>query len=946
MKQKTVITILVFCFLTMLNQFVFAQFSDQDHMPQKLSADEYHGFVIFKFQDGLTVRLKNQQLEGIDSYSLDQIDKIIGSFQIERLFNAKSESEYAEQQKNLQKTTGRNLTDMNLFFCLSVSGSEEAWEIVTQLYKISAIDIAYMESKPINAADPTTPDYESMQGYLFSTASNGIDASYAWTIPGGTGADVSIIDLENGWNLNHEDLPLGISLLYGTNSTDNDHGTSVAGVLVAIDDGNGVTGIVPDATFNVVSWHSNSAATAIDQAANNLTAGDLMILEGHIVGPSGTGPCISTDQDGCVPMEWNPAIFTAIQTATASGIIVIEAAGNGGNDLDDTTIYGTTFDRTVQDSGAIFVGAGDSITRAPLSFTNFGTRLDLQGWGENVTTTGYGTWADFGTNRDYTATFSGTSSASPIVAGAFAALQGIYKNASGGSPAASTHLRDILISTGIPQTNINLIGPLPDLASAIPQLLLDFDADSDGLTDYEEGLLGTDPNNPDTDGDGLSDGDEVNTYGTNPLDTDTDGDGLDDNVELDYGLDPTDGSDATADNDGDGLTNIEEINTYGTDLDDSDSDDDTLSDGFEVLTFGSDPNDVDTDNDGLTDDKEYLVGSNPNDTDSDDDGLNDFDEVYVHQTDPTDADSDDDGLNDGTEVGLGTDPHDSDSDNDGLNDGEEVNTYHTNPLDTDSDADGLDDFEEINDYETDPNDSDSDDEGLLDGEEVNTYHTDPLDADTDDDEWSDYEEVNASFTKDPLKFDNLVQITSTHDFDGDGKADMLAYYPDGGFTVISSNGTAFETPTSWITDLGNAVSVPLTGDFDGNGKDDVAVLNKTTGEVQVGLSTGTQFSNSGTWLSTFTANSIKQLTGDFDGNGKADIAVMDELGNWTVALSSGSSFSNNGSWLTTSFNDADNIYSGDFDQDGADDLLGFYAEAGEIKVALSHATSFATPSLW
>ena len=44
------------------------------------------------------------------------------------------------------------------------------------------------------------------------------------------------------------------------------------------------------------------------------------------------------------------------------------------------------------------------------------------------------------------------------------------------------------------------------------------DTDGDGLTDLEEGLIGTDPNNPDTDGDGIEDGDEVNVYGTDPLD--------------------------------------------------------------------------------------------------------------------------------------------------------------------------------------------------------------------------------------------------------------------------------------------------------------------------------------------------------------------------------------------------------------------------------------------
>ena len=53
------------------------------------------------------------------------------------------------------------------------------------------------------------------------------------------------------------------------------------------------------------------------------------------------------------------------------------------------------------------------------------------------------------------------------------------------------------------------------------------DIDSDGLTNDEEQKYGTDPKNPDTDNDGLKDGDEVLKYGSSPvdIDIDTDNDG-------------------------------------------------------------------------------------------------------------------------------------------------------------------------------------------------------------------------------------------------------------------------------------------------------------------------------------------------------------------------------------------------------------------------------------
>jgi len=69
------------------------------------------------------------------------------------------------------------------------------------------------------------------------------------------------------------------------------------------------------------------------------------------------------------------------------------------------------------------------------------------------------------------------------------------------------------------------------------------DDDEDGLTNGEESDLGTEPLNPDTDGDGLDDGAEVNTYTTNPLLEDTDGDGFTDGEEVNFGTDPLDPED-------------------------------------------------------------------------------------------------------------------------------------------------------------------------------------------------------------------------------------------------------------------------------------------------------------------------------------------------------------------------------------------------------------------
>ena len=81
------------------------------------------------------------------------------------------------------------------------------------------------------------------------------------------------------------------------------------------------------------------------------------------------------------------------------------------------------------------------------------------------------------------------------------------------------------------------------------------DDDNDGLTGEREVVIGSDPFNPDTDGDGLLDGEEINVYGTNPLLQDTDNDGLLDRAEVEqHNTDPT-----LADTDLDGVSDGEEI---------------------------------------------------------------------------------------------------------------------------------------------------------------------------------------------------------------------------------------------------------------------------------------------------------------------------------------------------------------------------------------------------
>jgi subtilisin family serine protease len=321
------------------------------------------------------------------------------------------------------------------------------------------------ESCPIN-----TPSFESYQGYL-GPAPHGIDAPAAWR-RGYRGAGVWFADIEGGWNAAHEDLPGDrITHVAGEQIRDPSwraHGTAVLGEVVGRDNGKGVVGIAPDvARVFTSSIGDLSVAGAIDAAARRLRPGDVLLIELQGGGPRGR----------YLPVEFWDDVFDAIKAATGRGVVVIEAAGNGAEDLDHRA-YHRKFDRSRRDSGAIMVGAGGPpregfADRARLDFSNYGGRVDVQGWGRKVATLDYGDLQacdDLERERHYTGEFSGTSSASPIVAGAAVLLEGIARER--GAVLAPAALRDLLQRTGTPQTGNTreAIGPRPDLERALRML--------------------------------------------------------------------------------------------------------------------------------------------------------------------------------------------------------------------------------------------------------------------------------------------------------------------------------------------------------------------------------------------------------------------------------------------------------------------------------------------
>ncbi len=256
---------------------------------------------------------------------------------------------------------------------------------------------------------------------------------------------------------------------------------------------------------------------------------------------------------------------------------------------------------------------------------------------------------------------------------------------------------------GIPDSYESANGLNPD---DITDGGVDNDAEGgpDGLSNLQEFMAGTNPQDADSDDDGLLDGQEVNGTlnpyregqlageaplgapgaSTNPLDDDSDDDGIPDNEEVIAGEDTFISNPNLGDTDGDGLPDafetanlLDPTDATGDNGADGQRDGDSLS-NLEEFNLGTDPNLSDTDDDGYNDDvetdtgffeSENATGTDPLNPDSDGDGAIDGIENPdsgvlggpIHASDPTLTDTDNDSFGDNFEILLGSDPADENS---------------------------------------------------------------------------------------------------------------------------------------------------------------------------------------------------------------------------------------------------------------------------------------------
>lgn len=654
--------------------------------------------------------------------------------------------------------------------------------------------------------DPKFPDQWHLQntGQTSGVSGEDVNITGAWNAYKGTGIVIGIVD--DGLDWSHPDLDdyYESTLDYDYCQDDGDpspasnkaHGTASAGVAAGVGDNNlGVSGSAPMAGLAGLKLIACSTTDIRESSALGHERQDIDIYS-NSWGPSDDGETLQ----GPGPLMMAAMENDALLGRGGLGNIITWAAGNGLDDNDNSNYDGYANLRYTIAVTAVTHYGVQSYYAEPGA--NILVASPSNGDGEGITTTdnqGSGGY----TANDYTDTFGGTSSATPLVSGVIALMLEANANLTW------RDVQHILVhtsrqndaSTSVTSWATNGAGHdvshkygfgVVDAGAAVT--LSETWTNVNDETSATTGTLSCSQCNiPDNNANLVT----VNTMVSEPIRAENVDVIVDithqSRGDLEVVLTSPSGTQSVLSekhNDGGADYNnwrFSTVHNWDEDcrgewtltVEDKKSGNVGTLDSWELVLYGTEL-DIDSDGDNLTNFNESNVyGTDPNDYDSDDDTIGDGDEVLVYGTNPLLDDTDGDGLSDGVEIFVnGTDPLMADTDGDLLNDGAEVLIHGTDPLvaDPNLDADGYYWFDDCND--TNPmvypgaaellngiddncdgqwdegfNITDTDNDGLSDFAEYHIFGTSVTIADTDGDLLIDGLEI-LTYSSDPLVRDN------------------------------------------------------------------------------------------------------------------------------------------------------------------------------------------------
>ena len=476
-------------------------------LKEMIHGESYAGELVVHFKESLKVRLsQDTQLysaAGLDG-ELAPVQGVLDlhpTAELKRVARAPAEEVDAARAR-LERLSGKKLADFNSIYHLKADDPEEAFSLLQELKGTPGVEKVYPRLQAYPSSLDTTPSLVEHQTYLLDEAVyGGLNAQAAWDA-GVKGEGVYVVDNELGVNFDHEDLGLVADHFYNGGNYINQpycapgippalpncdswitHGTAVAGIMVAQDNGHGVTGFAPDAYFLHATMDSGTSGMlriSTDGIDDPLTHGDddiepgtIWVIEVQLPGKYTVGGCggqTVNDQYGCVPTELWPEDFAAIQQATAYGVTVVSASGNGQMDFDNEDLYTGQYDfahnLAHEDAGSIMVGASWGANESMIFYSNCGSRVNSFAWGQGVVTTGYsyGMYGWYGitppvppndeTNSYFIDNFGGTSSAAALVGGAAALVQSYVKQQVGPRRyLMPVKVRELIVGSGVAQAD-------------------------------------------------------------------------------------------------------------------------------------------------------------------------------------------------------------------------------------------------------------------------------------------------------------------------------------------------------------------------------------------------------------------------------------------------------------------------------------------------------------
>lgn len=343
--------------------------------------------------------------------------------------------------------------------------------------------VAVVLGKRASTDAQPTPDFEQKQHYLDAPNYrwHGLNVRRAWDRQvTGKGARIHFSD--GGLYPHHEDLRDNPNLRIVTEGPNHNprHGTASAGILVATANGLGVTGVAKDSElylYNNRADDANGRSRTINALLRHVEPGDIVGINRQTINLADPNTLLPTVHDAL----WRDMVRELVRR----GAVVVVAASNGSSQTDagHGTVAGHGVDLAQHrnfadhaDVGAILVGACQSWDGKPHAYSNYNYRYRmLNAWGDSVVTLSYGALQDKdGEDSDYTDTYAGTSSATPMVAGALSLIQSyameqhhIYLNAD------QMHLLVMASGYGdatLPDTDVLPMGARPNVEGALVML--------------------------------------------------------------------------------------------------------------------------------------------------------------------------------------------------------------------------------------------------------------------------------------------------------------------------------------------------------------------------------------------------------------------------------------------------------------------------------------------